>query len=32
MFEMGSNGLVKEMMEGDEEAAILSCRGFVALI
>jgi hypothetical protein len=32
MFEMGSNGLVKEMMEGDEGAAFLSCSGFVALI
>jgi hypothetical protein len=32
MFEMGSNGLLKEIEEGDEGEAILSCRGFVALI
>jgi hypothetical protein len=32
MFEMGLNGLLKEMEEGDKGEAILSCRGFVALI
>jgi hypothetical protein len=32
MFEMGANGLLKEMDEGDEGEAILSCRGFVVLI
>ena len=32
MFEMGSNGFLKEMDEGDEGEAILSCRGFVVLI
>jgi hypothetical protein len=32
MFEMGSNGLLKKMMEGGEREAILCCRGFVALI
>jgi hypothetical protein len=32
MFEMGSNGLLKEMEEGDEGEDILSGRGFVVLI
>lgn len=32
MSKMGSNGLLKEMDEGDEGEAILSSRGFVALI
>jgi hypothetical protein len=32
MFEMGSNGLLKEMDEGDKGKGILSGRGFVALV
>ena len=32
MLKMGLNGLLKEMEEGDEGEAILSCKGFIALI
>jgi hypothetical protein len=32
IFEMRLNGVLKEMDEGDEKEAILSCKGFVALI